>query len=105
MSDFLLRELFWASLPHFPHDRYAAADASVLLSALPALLLATQPDPFGWMRLFRATVARAETDENHQISTFSTQTNAPNLYAVTAVDGQALGKRLTDVLRDTPLSL
>lgn len=103
LCDFLLRELFWANLQTTP-DRYQAADAPVLLSALPALLLAQQPDPFGWMRLFRAALARVEFSESGDAPTFSTTSDKPNLYAVTAIDGQALGKRLTDVLRDAPLN-
>lgn len=106
LCDFLRRELFWANLPHFA-DRYRAADAPVLLSALPALLLATQPDPFGWMRLFRAALARVETNESGKVSAFSSAANvaSPNVYAVVALDGQALGKRLTDALRDRPLTV
>ncbi len=103
LCDFLLRELFWANLQTNP-DRYQAADAPVLLSALPALLLAQQPDPFGWMRLFRAALARVEVGEPEHAPSFSTTSDKPNLYAITAIDGQALGKRLTHVLRDAPLS-
>ena len=99
LCEFLCRELFWANLPHFPFDRYEAADAPVFLSALPALLLATQPDPLFWMRWFRATLARVDIGDTYQICAFETRTDAPNLYAVTALDGQALGKRLTDVLK------
>ena len=99
LCEFLRRELFWAHLPT-ASDRYAAADAPVLLSALPALLLATQPDPLFWMRWFRATLARVEiSPDNFQLTAFETRTNAPNVYAITAVDGQALVKRLTDVLK------
>ena len=97
LCDFLCRELFWANLPPFP-DRYEAAAAPVFLSALPALLLATQPDPLFWMRWFRAILARVDVDDTYQIRAFETRTDAPNLYAVTALDGQALAKRLTDVL-------
>jgi hypothetical protein len=102
LSEFLLRELFFANLPAAT-DRYAAASAPVLLSALPALLLAAQPDPFSWMRLFRAVTARAEADEDGRVASFQTKTDAPNLYAVVGVDGAALGRVLTQRLRDRPL--
>jgi hypothetical protein len=104
LTEWLLRELFWANLQTVP-DRYAAADSPVLLSALPALLLAVSPDPFAWMRLFRVLAARVEADQvTGRLTTFSTHTDAPNLYAVIAIDGQALGKLLTARLRDRPLA-
>ena len=61
------------------------------------------PDPFAWMRLFRALTARVEVDESGAVTAFTTRTDAPNLYTVIAIDGQALGKALTPVLRDRPL--
>ena len=103
LTEWLLRELFWANLQTTP-DRYTAADAPVLLSALPALLLAVHPDPFAWMRLFRVLAAYVEADESTGcLTTFSTQTDTPNLYAVIAIDSQALGKLLTNILRVRPL--
>ena len=102
VSEWLLRELFWSNLQTIP-DRYDAVDAPVLLSALPALLLAVRPDPFAWMRLFRVLAAHVTVDEStNRLSAFTTQTDAPNLYAVIAIDGQALGKLLTANLRDRP---
>ena len=84
----------------------AGSSEPVLLSALPALLLAVQPDPFAWMRLFRVVAARVEADpERAAITQFATRTDAPNLYAVIAIDGTALGKLLTARLRDRPLSV
>lgn len=103
LCDFLLRELFFANLP-MARDRYAAADAPALLSALPALLLAAQPDPFPWMRLFRAVTARVEVDAAGRVASFVTRTDAPNLYAVVGIDGAALGQLLTKQLRDRPLT-
>jgi hypothetical protein len=100
VTEFLLRELYTAELIAAPdRDRYEAADAPVLLSALPALLLAAQPDPFPWMRLFRTVTARVETNEVGTITAFETKTDRPNLYAVIAIDGQNLGKHLTARLR------
>lgn len=105
LCEFLLRELFWSHLRAngADGDRYDAADAPVLLSALPALMLAVQPDPFSWMRLFRAVAARVEVGEGGRVASFTTRTDTPNLYAVVAIDGQALGKLLTARLRDRPL--
>lgn len=103
VTEWLLRELFWANLQDLS-DRYEAAEAPVLLSALPALLLAVRPDPFIWMRLFRVLAASVETDANTgRLATFTTRTDAPNLFAIIAIDGQALGKLLTAALRDRPL--
>lgn len=89
----LLRQVLAARHPEAP-------DSPALLSAMPALLLCLQPDPFAWMRLFRVIPARAEANADGTLSTFVTRTEAPNLYAVIAIDGQALGKRLTDTLRE-----
>jgi hypothetical protein len=103
ITEWLLQELFWANQQSIP-DRYDAADAPVLLSSLPALLLAVRPDPFAWMRLFRVLAAHVEADEGSGLLTaFTTQTASPNLFAVIAIDGQALGKLLTANLRDRPL--
>jgi hypothetical protein len=103
VAEWLLQELFWINLQSMP-DRYTAAEAPVLLSALPALLLAVSPDPFAWMRLFRVLAARVEADTNTgRLTAFTTQTDSPNLFTVIAIDGQALGKMLTARLRDRPL--
>ena len=105
VCEFLIRELFYARLQALGPgaDRYDAADAPVLLSALPALLLAVRPDPSLWLRLFRAVLARAEVDAAGSISDFVLKPENPNLYAVIAIDGRALGKLLTARLRDRPL--
>jgi hypothetical protein len=104
VTEWLLRELFWANQQTMS-DRYEAADAPVLLSALPALLLAVRPDPFIWMRLFRVLAAHVEVDMvSGLLTAFTTQTDSPNLFAVIAIDGQALGKLLTANLRDRPLA-
>ncbi len=77
------------------------AQTPVYLSALPALLLARQPDPFTWMRLFRAVTMRADADaETGRVTAITTRTDTPNLYAVVAIDGAALTKMLTARLRD-----
>ena len=81
-----------------------SADDSVLLSALPAFLLAVRPDPFVWMRLFRAMALRVETDAAGAILSLVTQTERPNLYAVIAIDSAALSRFLAAALRDRPLS-
>lgn len=102
---FLLQELFSACLRDrgVAADRYEAADAPVLLSALPALLLAARPDPFLWMRLFRAITARVAVTDAGILTAFDPKSDTPNLYAVVGIDGQALGKLLTARLRDRPL--
>lgn len=105
LSTFVLRELFWQHLQSPDADRYEAAETPVLLSSLPAFLLAVEPDPFAWMRLFRVLAARVATNEAGDITDFATRTDAPNLYALIAIDGQALGKLLTANLRDRPLTV
>jgi len=99
--DFLLRELFWVNLP-LAVDRYAAAGQPVLLSSLPALLLAVKPDPFVWMRLFRVVTARVTIATGANISEIDPASESPNLYIVTAIDGQALGAMMAGLLRDGP---
>lgn len=76
---------------------------TVLLSTLPAVLLAHRPDPFAWMRLFRAVTARVAVEESGAVKTFTTRTDAPNLYVVVAVDGTALSRLVAAGLRDHPL--
>ncbi|GAB4451975.1 MAG: hypothetical protein OHK0029_02110 [Armatimonadaceae bacterium] len=98
LNEFLLRELFFSHLSRF-EDRYDAANASVLLSSLPALLLAVKPDPFLWMRLFRALTLRVDADPETGISHIDSKTDRPNLYGVIAIDSKALSERLTQVLR------
>ncbi|MBC8134781.1 MAG: hypothetical protein H8F28_02710 [Fibrella sp.] len=103
VCEWLLRELFWANL-QAGMDRFTAGDAPVLLSALPALLLATQPDPLGWLRLFRAVTARVETNaETGRIANIAVKHERPNLYAVVGIDGRALGEVVTKTLRVRPL--
>jgi hypothetical protein len=65
---------------------------------LPALLLATKPDPFLWMRLFRAITARAETAPDGTVTAVTAPTDRPNLYLVNAIDGANLSQRLTQAL-------
>lgn len=101
VAEFLLRELFFTNLA--AGDRYDAADAPALLSALPAFLLAVRPDPFVWMRLFRAMTARVAVNAEGFLTSFVTRADTPNLYCVVAIDGYALGKLLTPRLRDRPL--
>lgn len=106
LCELLLREQFYAHLQAAgpDADHLLAADAPVLLSALPALLLATQPDPMGWLRLFRAVTARVETDGGTgKVTNFMVKHEQPNLYAVVGIDGAALGKLLTQALRIRPL--
>lgn len=104
LSDWLLRELFWAKLQDGA-DRFAAGDAPVLLSALPAFLLATQPDPLGWLRMFRAVTARVEADgETGRVKSIAIKHERPNLYAVVGIDGRALGEVVTKTLRTRPLT-
>ena len=106
VADFLLMSLQRANLPETDEDEEAAEDASapVLLSALPALLLAVRPDPFVWMRLFRAIAIRLETNEAGKVVSVVTQTDYPNLYAVIAIDSAALSRFLAAALRDRSLS-
>jgi hypothetical protein len=73
----------------------------VLLSSFPAFFLAYQPEITLWLRLFRAIPARLECDENGGIIGFETKPANPNLYVVVAIDGTALTKQITPVLRGT----
>jgi hypothetical protein len=73
----------------------------VLLSSFPAFCLAYQPDITLWLRLFRTIPARLECDENGGIIGFETKPIIPNLYVVVAIDGTALTKQITPVLRGT----
>ncbi len=73
-------------------------DGPVLLSALPAFLLARSPDPILWLRMFRAIPALVMSDSG-QLSTFDPKPAAPNLYAVVAIDGAALTRELIRVLK------
>ncbi|MBC8142258.1 MAG: hypothetical protein H7Y38_12540 [Armatimonadetes bacterium] len=103
VCELLLRELFFANLQTMP-DRFAAGDAPVLLSALPAFLLATQTDPLGWLRLFRTVTVRVETDaDTGTVTGLAAKHERPNAYAVVGMDGAALGKVLTQSLRTRPL--
>lgn len=102
--EFLLRELFFANLQALP-DRFVAGDAPVLLSALPAFLLATQTDPLGWLRLFRTVTVRVEANgDTGRVTGIAAKHNRPNAYAVVGMDGAALGKVLTQALRVRPLA-
>jgi hypothetical protein len=73
-------------------------DGVVLLSALPALCLARQPDPLPWLRLFRTIPARVEADKNGKVTAFETKTEKPNLYAVVGIDGAALTQEVIRTL-------
>jgi hypothetical protein len=73
----------------------------VLLSSMPAFCLAYQPDITLWLRLFRTIPARLECDENGGIVDFATKPENPNLYVVVAIDGTALTKQITPILRGT----
>ncbi len=103
VCEWLLRELFGANL-RAGRDRFAAADEPVLLSAIPAFLLASQPDPLGWLRLFRAVTARVETDPDGRVTNIAVKHERPNLYAVVGIDGRALGEVVTKTLRVRPLT-
>lgn len=97
LGEFLLRELFWWNL-QYTSDRYDAAAEPALLSSLPALLLATHPDPFLWMRLFRAITARVEVAPSGAITQIEIPTDRPNLYLINAIDSANLSKRITQGL-------
>lgn len=104
VCEWLLRELFWANLQN-EMDRFTAGDAPVLLSALPAFLLSTQPDPLGWLRLFRAVTAHGETNaETGRVTSIAIKHDRPNLYAIVGIDGRALGELVTKALRVRPLT-
>ncbi len=103
-SEYLLRQVHTMRLADSTTDQGMGTDTTVLLSSLPALLLAVEPDPFAWMRLFRATAARVSVDEAGTVTEIAMPTARPNLYAVVAIDGTALSKLLTSGLRNHPLT-
>jgi hypothetical protein len=72
-------------------------DGPVLLSALPAFLLASRPEPLLWLRLFRTIPARVEVDLGGRVTLFDTKAS-PNLHAIVAIDGAALTKELVRAL-------
>ena len=83
-------------------DVMGLTDAPVLLSALPALCLARQPDPLPWLRLFRTIPARVEADKKGKVAAFETKTANPNLHVVVGIDGAALTRELIRVVSPLP---
>jgi hypothetical protein len=71
----------------------------VLLSTFPAFCLAVTPDTMPWLRLFHTVLGRVEVSPlTGRITPTITQQGA-NAYIVTAIDGFACGKFITNVLR------
>lgn len=77
---------------------FLGPEAPVLLSSAPAFCLAALPEPMPWLRLFRAQPARATCEGRSGIEV-DPGAATPNLHLVTAIDGFALGKQVTGVLR------
>jgi len=75
------------------HWDEAVQEAS-LLSVLPALCLATYPDPTLWLRLFRAVPTRASVDESGALTELLSSPPNPNCYTIVALDGIALSRFL-----------
>lgn len=69
----------------------------VLLSALPAFLLARQPDPLLWLRLFRTIPVQVDSEAG-KLTRFEPKSASPNAYVVVAVDGTALTRELIRVV-------
>ena len=73
--------------------------APVLLSTFPAFCLAVSPETMPWLRLFHTVLARIEASPlSGRPTPIITQTK-PNAYVVSAIDGFACGKFITNVLR------
>lgn len=71
----------------------------VLLSSFPAFCLAVTPDTMPWLRLFHTVLARLEVSPlSGRVTPIISQESA-NAYVVTAIDGFACGKFITNVLR------
>ena len=79
-------------------DLMGITDGPVLISALPAFLLATLPDPLPWLRSFRTIPARVEADDSGKIGIFEPKAVSPNIYVVVGIDGAALNRRLIAAL-------
>jgi len=71
----------------------------VLLSAFPAFCLAVSPDTMPWLRLFHTVLGKLERSPlTGRVTPTLVQQDA-NAYIVTAIDGFACGKFITNVLR------
>lgn len=71
----------------------------VLLSSFPAFCLSVTPDTMPWLRLFHTVLGRIELSPlSGRVTPIITQQDA-NAYIVTAIDGFACGKFITNVLR------
>lgn len=69
-----------------------AAQEACLLSVLPALCLATYPDPTLWLRLFRAVPTRVSVEEGGAVTALLSSPPNPNCYTIVALDGAALSR-------------
>lgn len=81
------------------HVEYTGQNKPVLLSSLPAFCLSVSPDTMPWLRLFQTSMARLSVTGNGGSVHTDLTTADPNAYVVTAIDGFACGKLITDVLR------
>lgn len=71
----------------------------VLLSTFPAFCLSVTPDTMPWLRLFHTVLGRIELSPlSGRVTPIISQEGA-NAYVVTAIDGFACGKFITNVLR------
>lgn len=71
----------------------------VLLSSFPAFCLSITPDTMPWLRLFHTVLGRIEISPlTGRIAPIISQQGA-NAYIVSAIDGFACGKFITNVLR------
>lgn len=71
----------------------------VLLSTFPAFCLSVTPDTMPWLRLFHTVLGRIELSPlSGRVTPIISQEGA-NAYIVTAIDGFACGKFITNVLR------
>lgn len=71
----------------------------VLLSSFPAFCLSVTPDTMPWLRLFHTVLGRIEISPlSGRVTPIITQQDV-NAYIVTAIDGFACGKFITNVLR------
>lgn len=81
------------------HEECDGGSMPVLLSSLPAFCLSVSPDTMPWLRLFQTSMARLSVAGNGGCVQTDLKSADPNAYVVTAMDGFACGKLITDVLR------
>ena len=79
-------------------ERFPGFDR-VLMSSIPAWLLAALPEPMAWLRWFRIETARFDRETGLVFGVSN-----PNLHVVAGVDGHLLNRRIVGVLSGTSVT-